>query len=85
MTRDEFIRLAVSSGYCNKRAAREYAGERDVFTVEDFVEVSRRYERSRELIDRESARGRFGDHYRFGMEGTTTKQGRNPGDDRYVK
>ena len=87
MTKEEFIKLAVDSGYCNKGLAREYADAagRENFTEEDFIEVSRQYERMEDLRLRETARGRYGDRYQYGVEGVTTKHSRNPGDDRYER
>ena len=41
MTRAEFIRTAVSSGYADKRTAERYAGERTEFTEADYIEVYR--------------------------------------------
>lgn len=86
MTKEEFIKLAVDSGYCNKGLAREYAAAgREDFTEEDFIEVSRQYERMEDLRIRETSRGRYGDRYQYGVEGVTTKHSRNPGDDRYER
>ncbi len=41
MTRAEFIRTSVSSGYADKRTAERYAGERTEFTEADYIEVYR--------------------------------------------
>ena len=41
MTREKFIETCVSSGYCSRRVAREYAGDREDLTDDDFVEVYR--------------------------------------------
>ena len=85
MTKEEFIKLAVDSGYCNKGIAVKYATGREDFTEADFIEVSRQYERMEDLRIRETSRGRYGDRYQYGVEGVTTKRSRNPGDDRYER
>ena len=41
MTRNEFIELCTRCGYCNKKEAKAYAGDRDIFTDDDFIAVSR--------------------------------------------
>ena len=42
MNRDEFIRTACQSGYCNKKQAEEYAKDKDEFTIDDYIEVHRK-------------------------------------------
>ena len=39
MTRDEFIKLTVSSGYATEKEAEEYCGDRKYFDGEDFIKV----------------------------------------------
>ena len=41
MTRDEFIKLCSKCGYCSKKVATEYAGDRAEFTDKDFEDVFR--------------------------------------------
>lgn len=45
MTKAEFIEQSASLGYCTKAIAKKYAGERDSFAEDDFVEVFRFAER----------------------------------------
>lgn len=44
MTRDEFLIACFSSGYCSLAQAKEYAGDRQEFTDDDFIEVHRKAE-----------------------------------------
>ena len=46
MTRDEFLIACFSMGYCSPLQAKEYAGDRDEFTDEDFIKVYRKYSNS---------------------------------------
>lgn len=39
MTRDEFIKLTVSSGYATQKEAEEYCGDKKYFDGEDFIKV----------------------------------------------
>lgn len=41
MNKEEFVKLAVSSGYANKHAAEQYAEKtgREEFTDNDFIEL----------------------------------------------
>lgn len=55
MSRDEFIRLCLSMGYCTKTTAEKYAGDRENFTDEDFVEVYRLQEHADFMKYREAA------------------------------
>ena len=41
MNREEFITLCRRCGYCSKAQAERYAGDRDEFTDDDFIEAHR--------------------------------------------
>ena len=41
MNREEFIETCVRTGYCSRKIAREYAGDRDDFNEEDFIAAHR--------------------------------------------
>lgn len=43
MTREEFLTTCYKVGYCSPMQAKEYAGERQEFTENDFIEVYRKY------------------------------------------
>ena len=49
MTKEEFINLAVSTGYSNKITATEYVEGKDKLTDKDFIEVYRTYEIKKRL------------------------------------
>ena len=57
MTRDEFEKLAVSSGYASKKFVREYKVGKDTFTEDDFVKVYRAYEQSRNYNNHDNELG----------------------------
>lgn len=44
MTRDEFLIACFKMGYCSPIQAKEYAGDRQEFTDDDFIAVYRKYE-----------------------------------------
>ena len=44
MNKDEFIKNATKSGYCNKKQAEEYCKGKEVFTEDDYIEVFRKAE-----------------------------------------
>lgn len=73
--RDEFVKICQSAGYCAKQLAEEYAGERDSFTVDDYIAVFR-MEQSRNF-GRKS-----GEHDIAGGGKSTTSGGRNGSDNR---
>ena len=43
MNRDTFIETCCKSGYCSKEQAAKYAGDRQEFTEDDFIEAFRKY------------------------------------------
>lgn len=53
MTKKEFVKTCVESGYCSEHDALLYAGTRQEFTEEDFVEAFR-YEQKLEFLERRS-------------------------------
>lgn len=61
MTKEEFITLAASLGYCTKAEAKAYAracaGQRDEFTEADFEEVFRYAERRWAALHGQSPHG----------------------------
>lgn len=44
MTKEEFIKNAVSLGYCSKKIAEEYCEGKVVLTIDDYIEVYRKAE-----------------------------------------
>lgn len=46
MTKAEFLKACSSGGYCSKKVALEYAGDREEFTEED-IEQAFRYAQER--------------------------------------
>ena len=43
MDRETFIKACSSGGYCSKEEAAKYAGDRQEFTEDDFIEAYRKY------------------------------------------
>ena len=43
MTREEFLTTCYQLGYCSPIQAKEYAGDRQEFTDDDFIKVHRKY------------------------------------------
>lgn len=68
MTKDEFIKLAVSSGYGTKSAAEHYAEEhvKKEYTTDDFIEM---YHTSMQW---KGVRKEKGLNYAYGLNGRTT-------------
>ena len=83
MTAEEFIAVTVSSGYANKKIAKQYAGTRDSFSEADFIGVNRMYERFLDQIDREQSPGTRGIKPLYRLNGRTTNHFKFMGSDRY--
>ena len=47
MTKEEFIKNACASGYCNKKQAVHYCEGKEVFTDDDYIGVYRMAEEQR--------------------------------------
>ena len=68
MNKDEFIKLAVSSGYGTKSAAERYTEKHDKpeYTTDDFIEM---YHTSMQW---QGVRKEKGLNYAYGLNGRTT-------------
>ncbi len=58
MTKKEFIEQCSSLGYCSKAVAKQYAGAREQFTDNDFIEVFRFAEKRHAMEHGDSPHGK---------------------------